>query len=183
MTMHTQHDDPLKWYAEGMEPARRDAVNKLSAASEYAWIQLANPAMRAEYESHTRTKKSAYALAVDDYLHAPQIRAVNLELYTGRAGESITMHVVDDFKVAGVRIALLDGAGTTLEAGEAREQGSNTWCYKTRHTVPPAQRLTLVITAFDIPGNTDEQTIHLLTASGSDTPCARTACRISNFEP
>jgi len=167
MSTKIPDDGPLPWYAAPMTPARRQALDRLSAASQYAWIQLADPAMRAEYESNNRTKKSAYALAVNDFLHPPQIRSVNLEQYTGRAGAPITMHVVDDFKVAGVRIVLLDSHGQPMEEGEAREQSRFTWCYTTRQSWSSLERLSLVITAYDIPGNTDRQVIHLRTGSTS----------------
>lgn len=167
MTTNIQHDGPLRWNAAGMASSRRKAIDTLSAASQYAWIQLADPAMRAEYERRVTTKKSAYALAVTDFLNPPEIRSVNLEQYTGHAGESINLHVVDDFQVAGVRVSLLNSEGSPIEQGEARDQGNATWCYKTRCTVPPFERLSLVITAYDIPGNTDQQTIHLLIGSTS----------------
>lgn len=160
MTKHIPHDGPLKWYAAGMSPARRLALEQLSAASQYAWIQMADPAMRAEYQGNARTKKSAYALAVADFLNPPQIRSVSLEQYTGQPGDPITLKVVDDFKVAGVRIELLDSDGLLVEEGEASEQGSTTWRYTTRRAVPPRQRLSLRVTAFDMPGNCDQQTIH-----------------------
>ena len=171
MNLHAHDDGLLAWYAAGMAPARRQALQELAAASEYAWIQLTDPAMRAEYESNNRTKKSADARAVDDFRHAPEIRSVNLEQYTGRAGEAITLHVIDDFKVAGVRLELLDANGTIIEQGEAREQSHTRWCYHTKLAVAPFGRLTLVITAYDIPGNTDQHTIHLLPGPGTCLNC------------
>jgi hypothetical protein len=163
MTGNIEHDGPSKWYTARMAPARREALAKLYAASQYAWIQLANPAMRAEYENRARTRKSAYALAVADFLNPPEIRAVSLEQYIGHAGDPITLHVTDDFKVAGVRVELLDIEGNAIERSEAHEQGNNMWRYTTKRTMPPLVPISLVITAFDIPGNTDKQTIHLVT--------------------
>jgi len=167
MSTKIPDDGPLPWYAAPMTPARRQALDRLSAASQYAWIQLADPAMRAEYESRTRTKKSAYALAVADFLNPPEIRAVNLQQYTGCAGEVITLHVTDDFKVAGVRLELLDSNGAVIEAGEASEQTQTRWRYKTKQTAPPFTRLTLAITAYDTPGNTDKQAIQLVAGAAS----------------
>jgi hypothetical protein len=184
MTPNIQHDGPLKWNAAGMAPSRRQSLDRLSAASQYAWIQLADPVMRAQYERGLTTKKSAYALAVADFLNPPEIRAVSLEQYTGHAGEPINLHVVDDFQVAGVRVVLLNSEGTPIEQGEARDQGNNTWCYDTRHTVPSFRRLTIVITAYDIPGNIDQQTIHLLIGptSGVD-PAQRLPALIAGSYP
>src|SRR5688572_33165587 len=86
-------------------PLRRTALDNLNAAGQYASMQLADPAMLAEYQcSGTTTKKSAHALAVADFLKPPKIRSVNLALYTGHAAQPITIHATDDFKVAGVRV-------------------------------------------------------------------------------
>lgn len=152
----------------GISSPRRKALDKLAAASQYARLQLADPTMRAEYENrHTTTKKNAYALAVADYLNPPQIRSVNLRHYTGHAGEPIAIKATDDFRVAGVRVELLDSQGAPIEGGEAREQGNTTWRYKTRQTIAPCEHICLVITAYDFPGNTSKQIIHLRTGSES----------------
>jgi hypothetical protein len=151
----------VPWKPRVPMPLRREALDKLHAASQYAWIQMADPAMRAEYQHGCiNTKKSAYALAVADFLNSPKIRSVNLELYKGYAADPITIYAVDDFRVAGVRVELLAN-DVTIEAGEAREQGNALWRYQTRHTVLPLERISLVITAYDIPGNIDNQTIQL----------------------
>jgi hypothetical protein len=161
------YDHPLWKNPRGLVSPRRQVLDKLIAASQYASMQMADAATRAEYESRVTKKQNAYALAVTDFLSPPRICSVSLEQYTGRAGELITLHVVDDFKVAGVRLELLDSGCTPFEQGEAREDGKELWRYKTKRTIPPFGRITLVVTAYDIPGNTDQQTIHLLLAKNS----------------
>ena len=156
-------DHTLLWRGpHGEESPRRKLLARIAAARQYALMQLADPAMRAEYESGLRTKRGAYGRAVTDFMNPPQIHSVSLEQYTGHAGETITLHVTDDFKVAGVRLELLDIGGAPIEGGEARQERHNLWRYKTRQTMPPLERLSLVATAYDMPGNMTRQTIHLL---------------------
>jgi hypothetical protein len=156
-------DHTILWKGpRGIESPRRKILARIAAARQYAQMQLADPAMRAAYEHGVKTWRGAYARAVTDFMNPPEICSVSLEQYTGYAGETITLHVEDDFKVAGVRLELFDIAGASIEGGEAREERQDLWRYKTKQTVSPFERLSLVITAYDIPGNMARQTIHLL---------------------
>jgi len=176
--MSTLHE--LLWRGPGgLLSLRRKALDRLVAASRYATMQMSEPKMRAEYQSAVKGKQNAYAVAVTDFLNPPKIHSVSLEQYTGHAGEPITLHVVDDFRVAGVRLELLDIEGTPIEQGEAREEGEALWRYKTKRTVSRFERLSLVVTAYDVPGNTDQQTIHLLIGANPGV----TRLSIENINP
>jgi hypothetical protein len=158
--MSIQHS--MQWQGPGsVDSPRRKILSRLTAAGQYARMQLADPVMRAEYESRVTRKRDAYGLAVTDFLIAPKICSVSVEQYTGHAGEPITVHVEDDFKVAGVRVELLDIEGKPVETGEAREDKRTLWRYKTKQIVGPFERLSVVVTAYDIPGNMAMQTTHL----------------------
>lgn len=95
---------------------------------------------------------SAYNLALADWFHGPQILDVDLSHWSGQAGQLIRVRAVDDVQVQQVTVAILDGAGATLEAGQAvAAPGGMWWEYTT--TVVALDGAKVQVSAQDLPGN------------------------------
>ena len=103
------------------------------------------------------TGTTAYALAVADWFGAPKVIEINVDSWTGKAGELIRVKAKDNVGVARVTVVIRNAKGEVIEMGEAvqTEEGSAWWNYTTRTSVPLAPFPTLQAIAFDLPGNQD----------------------------
>ncbi|MCC2546562.1 hypothetical protein LJY25_08920 [Hymenobacter sp. BT175] len=87
---------------------------RFQMAALYAKAQLLDVASKAEYDA-ARTpdsSASAYAIAVADFMQAPDIHQIDLSDYQGQAGNTIRVRVTDDFKVTSVRLRIENGDGS-----------------------------------------------------------------------
>jgi hypothetical protein len=99
---------------------------------------------------------TAYALAVADWLGAPKVLEIDVDGWTGDAGETIRVKARDNVGVARVVIVIRDPRGEVLEWGEAlQSEESLWWDYTTRTAVPIDPFPTLQAIAYDLPGNLD----------------------------
>jgi hypothetical protein len=103
------------------------------------------------------TGTTAYALAVADWFGAPKVLEINVDDWTGSAGETIRVKAKDNVAVARVMVMIRNGQGKVIEMGEAvqSEEESAWWNYTTQTTVPLTPFPTLQAIACDLPGNRD----------------------------
>lgn len=87
------------------------------------------------------TMKTAYNVALADFFHPPVIHSVT------RADSIVLIRARDDVKVAGVRVTMLDEAGTVLERGEALPAEGDTWRYQAQ------QAGRVLVEVWDLAGN------------------------------
>jgi hypothetical protein len=108
------------------------------------------------------TGTTAYALAVADWFGAPKVLEINVDRWTGNAGETIRVKARDKVSVARVEVVIRNAQGDVLEMGEAvqSETGSAWWNYTTQSSVPLTPFPTLQAIAFDLPGNRDSFVIN-----------------------
>lgn len=108
----------------------------------------ANPALQAIYEPIAKQRDiSVYALAVADYLHAPEFKYTELSNYKGRAGDTILFKATDDIGLAYVNVEISAQDGARIEGGSAVEEGSGSgkWIYTA--STPVALGTTVIIEA------------------------------------
>ncbi|MGF7141327.1 hypothetical protein [Roseimarinus sediminis] len=104
-----------------------------------------------------RQLRSGYMVAVADYFHAPDIKEVDLDAYTGVAGDLITIKVTDDFKVKWVTVEIYESDGTLLEQGAAVESPDGlSWVYAATAENSSREGDRIVVKASDLPGNVSE---------------------------
>lgn len=126
-------------------------------ASFYAQKQYADPVSKALYEKGiTEKTKSAYAVALKDYLVAPKVEFITTIDYRGRINDPIVIRAKDDFMVTRVKVEILAADGTLIEEGDAETSDSarNLWNYGTKAPNAALAGTTIRATAFDKPGNT-----------------------------
>lgn len=134
------------------QAAIRDAAIYASFAEhEDVYIRLAQ-----------ETGSTAYALAVADWYAAPRVLEIDVDRWTGYAGETIRVKARDNVMVASVRLILRDTEGKMLEMGDAvpSQAGSPWWNYTTQSTVALTPFPSVQAIALDLPGNRDSFFIH-----------------------
>lgn len=99
----------------------------------------------------TPSKRSAYLVALNDYLFPPTVSDIDSADYLGNAGDVISIDATDDFKVVRVRVIILDSDGRELERGEAIQypKKDHIWKYTATVDNPNLSGSTVIATAFD----------------------------------
>lgn len=145
-------------YAERTEAQKKHA-QKFRAASHYAAKTLKDPDTKAAYAARAKKGQTAHNVAVADFLQAPDISEINLSQYQGKKGDTIRVRVSDDYMVAEVRVAIYNAEGTLLEEGNATpEENDMDWTYTTQKASTEVSGNQLIVSAYDLPGNSVEKT-------------------------
>ncbi len=135
----------------------QQAKERFLDAAFYAAKQSADPASKTFYEQGiTEKKRSAYAVAMSDYLVAPKVEFINTLDYKGNVGDLIAIRAKDDFRVVRVKVEILGAGGSVIEDGEAETDDSarNGWTYSAKALNATLAGTTIRATAIDTPGNT-----------------------------
>lgn len=133
-----------------LEPTKGQKAmrNKFHAASDYAKGQLAIPKSAEMYtRAITPRKRSAYLVAMSDFLNAPKVHEIDARSYRGHVGDIIRIKATDDFMVTDVKVIIVNPRGEEIETGEAVADSRhvNTWKY--RVSVENPDRLGTIIRA------------------------------------
>jgi hypothetical protein len=134
-----------------------------SEAAEYAKGVLSSPDLKKEYEKKAPPGKTAYNMALKDYLTAPVVKKVDALNYKGTPGSTIVIKAKDDFRVVEVKLSIHSAAGVLVEEGNAllNPVKRNLWTYTaTQNNATPAGCV-ITATAVDLPGNTGSQEVTL----------------------
>ncbi|WP_400190467.1 hypothetical protein [Hymenobacter sp. B81] len=129
---------------------------RFQMAALYTKAQLTDPAVKAEYEAGRRedSTASAYAIAVADFIQAPDIHEVDLTDYQGQAGDTIRIRVTDDFKVLSTTVRIENGDGSVVEEGAAVRQANGIdWVFTATKPNASLEGDKITIRATDKPGN------------------------------
>ena len=117
---------------KGLESSKRKTPqDALREASTYA--SFAN--VREAYVNRARrSEATAYSIAFTDWFSAPRVLEIDVDAWTGEAGQTIRVKARDHVRVTGVYVVIRDAEGNVLEMGEAIQSaaGSAWWEYTTR---------------------------------------------------
>jgi hypothetical protein len=121
----------------------------------YAKGQISDPVAKAEYEAAMKEESmSSYALAVTDFMKAPEIEFIDAARYTGKLGDTLLIRAVDDFKVKSVTVTISNADGTLVEKGNAVQQPNQLdWLYTATKANAAIAGDKITVTATDKPGN------------------------------
>ena len=135
-------------------PAQKAQQKKFEQAILYGKVQITDPTAKAEYEAKAGGMKSAYNVAVADFLHAPNIDEIDLTAYQGAANNTIRVRVTDDFRVQQVQVSILNSDGTLVEQGDAVKQANQIdWVYTATAANESTAGDKIVVRASDKPGH------------------------------
>ena len=164
-----QQETVCRTLGEGFKVGREndDSISfwdsELGVTVLYAKGQMQNPTAKAEYEALlSEDNRNPYAVAVADFLNAPDINKIDLSNYTGNKGDTIRIQVTDDFMVMSVSVRIENPDGSLVETGNAIQQPNviDWLCTATaKNTTVAGDKI--IVRATDKSGNmhTQEQTI------------------------
>lgn len=137
-------------------PHQQEMKSRFLRAVNYAKGQMKNEQFKASYAKGINDRKhNAYTVALTDCMTPPEVKAIDVSRYNGVAGDLITIHATDDFKVVGVQVTLSNGAGEVIEHGEAVRpfEESDLWSYTTATNNSIVTGTKISVRATDKPGN------------------------------
>lgn len=137
-------------------PKQEEVRDRFLEAAQYAKHQTMDPEGKAFYQKGVSSKmKSAYTVALTDYLSTPTVKSITTKEYQGKAGDLITVWAKDDFVVTRVSVMIKDRKGNLLEQGDAEPDTINPhiWTYTAKTANPSLAGSTIQAIAFDRPGN------------------------------
>ena len=141
-----------------LSDAQKQNQKRFQQAIIYAKSAVADPDTKAAYKAAAAEDESPYNVAVADFMHAPDINEVNMSKYSGKVGDTITISVKDDFKVAEVSVTILNEDGTEVEHGMAQAAlGALQWVYTATADNSSLTGDKIIIRASDLPGHTTEK--------------------------
>ncbi len=131
-------------------------------ATNYAKAMLADPVLKALYQSRADKGRSAYMLAIRDYLKKPMVDLINVLGYHGKVGDKIVVEASDDFQVTKVELRIMAADDTLVEEGACiQDPIRQHWTYMATVEVDALADMKLVAVAYDNPGNTGQATLIL----------------------
>jgi hypothetical protein len=133
--------------------AQREQQQAFREAVAYAKEQKDNQIYIAKAEG---SSKNAYNVAMADWFLAPEILEIDLEGWSGEAGQVLRIRAQDDVQVQHVAVAITDEADTLLEQGSAVDVGALWWEYTP--TGMASGNPKVVVAALDIPGHMTQVT-------------------------
>ncbi|MGC3943754.1 MAG: hypothetical protein QM762_04300 [Chryseolinea sp.] len=150
-----------------------DQQHRFKDATTYAKNVNANPQSKALYEKGINDNKfSAYAVALSDHLNPPQIKDINVLMYTGEPGELIRVRAFDDFKVKSVTITIMRD-DVIIEKGNAEPRGKKgLWRMTTSVRNASAPGTVFTVVAEDYAGNTARKSVAIALA-GMQAPVGK----------
>jgi len=134
--------------------AQKAQQQKFQQAVIYGKGVIADAGEKAEYEAKAEKGRTAYNVAVADFLHAPQIDEIDVTNYAGNKGDTIRVRATDDFKVVQVHIEIYNSDGSLVEEGDAVQQENGLdWIYTCTVDNTDTSGDKIVVKASDKPGN------------------------------
>ena len=135
-------------------PAQQAAKQRFLEATYYAKAVHADPVKKAIYKAKVGKRQSAYNLALSDFIKKPEIKSIVLDNYLGQIGNLIHIRAIDDFKVAAVKVAILNPNGVLVEQGGAVEQpGGTDFIYTATVVNPLRDDSKVIVSVNDLAGN------------------------------
>jgi hypothetical protein len=118
--------------SEKASGARAAQQRRFLKASIYAANAMDDAELKAAYAAMVKPGRSAYSVALTDFLNPPVFvpEDTSVDEYFGRTGDTITIGVLDGFKVTGVQCTIRNLAGELVETGPlALNMDGLTWNY------------------------------------------------------
>ena len=120
-------------------------------ASRYAKAAQRQPVYAEKAKANHST---GYNMAIQDWFGKPEVLRIDVQGYSGQAGQTIRAEADDDTLVARLRVVIHNN-GVILEEGEAVRSESDplVWSYVTTNAVQMSPKPLVDAHAYDLPGN------------------------------
>lgn len=97
------------------------------------------------------TPLNPYNVAMADWFHAPEIKNLDIDAWSGQAGQLIRVEASDDVKITQVTVVITDESDVLLEQGSAEQGPGLWWEYVTTATASGNPKV--IVSAQDLPGH------------------------------
>jgi hypothetical protein len=136
------------YYSRSEKQDRRRNLFQLAVA--YGKKVIADAELKSFYQSLTHGKRTAYHLAVSDFMNAPDIKSINMR---AEADTTTRFYVdaADEGRIVSMSIRIENSDGSLFEEGNAQMDQSGRWTYKLN--VKPEVGSRLIVSAVGLPGN------------------------------
>lgn len=115
---------------------QEDQSQLFKEASTYAKRETSDPEVKALYaKAIDNSRRSAYNVALSDYMNPPVIHYIRTAGFTGELGSLITIKATDDFRVENVSVVIYSAKGKVIEKGEAARNKRKPFMWNYRTTV------------------------------------------------
>jgi hypothetical protein len=141
-------------------PIQKENRSKFKRATLYAKSMMKDPIKKAEYKEIAKRFQlpNAYTAAITDYMRNPQIEALDLASYSGKADEEIKVTASKKgFEIQEVEVTVVDQNGEAIEEGKAVKGLGNEWIYKTTNNIGEKELVKFLIKVKDMAGNIRER--------------------------
>lgn len=143
-----------------VNPNRKPTPNQLAAqerfkmASQYANDAIQDAATKFMYQQAAGKRQTAQNMAFKDAYNPPEVRSVITAGYTGLPGGIIVIHAIDDFRVASVKVSIVDVSNKLVEEGDAvLDKGGVIWVYTAKVSNNSLLGCKVQVLVFDVPEN------------------------------
>jgi len=115
--------------------------------------------MKVYQDAAKARKRTAHLVAVADFLHPPEIQAIDVSAYTGAVGQTIAITATDDVQVKTVGVLIAAEDGTLVEKGAAvvSTENASLWTY-TATAAAGAKAVKIIVDVADLTGHVTEKT-------------------------
>ncbi len=143
-------------------PGSERAVQTVQFGVNYARVALKDPEQQEYYASKATKEKSAFNLAIADFLRKPCIDLIDASSYRGEIGDKILMIASGNAKIMAARISILDAGGIVLESGLCVQDAVTTnWVYTASTSQVQVTGLSVLAMVTDRPGHAAAQELAL----------------------
>jgi hypothetical protein len=141
-------------------PIQKENRSKFKRATIYAKSMMKDSVKKAEYKEIAKKLQlpNAYTAAITDYMRNPQIEALDLGNYTGKAEEQIKVTASKKgFEIQEVEVILVNQNGEIIEEGKAQKGLGTEWIYKTFKNIEEKETTKFLIRVKDKTGSIRER--------------------------
>jgi len=137
-----------------LKESEMQVQERFKAAASYAKVAIKDPVLKELYQAAAKPGQTAYNVAFADYFSAPVVKEISSSLYTGAVDSKIQIQVIEDFKVASVKVEIFGADQTLLESGDAVSAGNDLdWSYKATLENADLEGTKITVSAKDLAGN------------------------------
>jgi hypothetical protein len=139
---------------------QKENRTKFKRATIYAKRMMKDPVKKAEYKEIAEKLQlpNAYTAAITDYMRNPEIEALDLAGYSGKADEEIKVTVSKKgFDIQEVEVIVVNENGEVIEEGKAVKGSGTEWLYKTTKNIEEKNIPKILIRVKEKTGNIREK--------------------------
>jgi len=137
-----------------LSPKQEASRERLVRAGKYAHNAMKDPDLREMYASRSANGKNGYREASNDFMRLPVIREIDIALYRGNPGDTISVDASDRIALTMVSLQLYAADGSVAESGSCVEElPTGRYIYTATTAIANISGMKVTVTVSDIPGN------------------------------